>query len=261
MNSVWDVPIRERPNAVEVPAACPRHATGVRARHARHHARRQRLDRRADHRAVRRHRRRGRLRVDQQPDLPHGVQGPHRSAARVGGSSCRSGGGRRRLHHAPTRGRRPRGRNVRAASDTYGTFAVVIGLLAWLYLLAQVSVAAAEVNVVAARRLWPRASWPTTSPMRTTVRCDQHAEVGTARGESTWPSSSTPISTVEIVRSYCAGRSRAAKRRTRRPRLPGPLGQGHQRPIPQCGLGSNLSQGPGSPGRSICVEPDGSDVR
>jgi len=49
------------------------------------------------------------------------------------------------------------GRNVRGASDTYGTFAVVIGLLAWLYLLAQVSVAAAEVNVVAARRLWPRA--------------------------------------------------------------------------------------------------------
>ena len=49
------------------------------------------------------------------------------------------------------------GRNVRGASDTYGTFAVVIGLLAWLYLLAQVSVVAAEVNVVAARRLWPRA--------------------------------------------------------------------------------------------------------
>lgn len=48
------------------------------------------------------------------------------------------------------------GRNVRGASDTYGTFAVVIGLLTWLYLLAQVSVLAAEVNVVAARRLWPR---------------------------------------------------------------------------------------------------------
>jgi YihY family inner membrane protein len=48
------------------------------------------------------------------------------------------------------------GRNVRGASDTYGTFAVVIGLLTWLYLLAQMSVAAAEVNVVAARRLWPR---------------------------------------------------------------------------------------------------------
>ena len=48
------------------------------------------------------------------------------------------------------------GRNVQGASDTYGTFAVVIGLLAWLYLLAQMSVAAAEVNVVAARRLWPR---------------------------------------------------------------------------------------------------------
>jgi YihY family inner membrane protein len=49
------------------------------------------------------------------------------------------------------------GRNVQGASDTYGTFAVVIGLLTWLYLLAQVSVAAAEVNVVLGRRLWPRA--------------------------------------------------------------------------------------------------------
>jgi len=48
------------------------------------------------------------------------------------------------------------GHNVRGASETYGTFAVVIGLLTWLYLLAQMSVASAEVNVVAARRLWPR---------------------------------------------------------------------------------------------------------
>lgn len=48
------------------------------------------------------------------------------------------------------------GRSVRGADDTYGTFALVIGLLSWLYLLGQVSLAAAEVNVVADRRLWPR---------------------------------------------------------------------------------------------------------
>lgn len=48
------------------------------------------------------------------------------------------------------------GRSVAGATDTYGTFAVVIGLLTWLYILGQVSLAAAEVNVVADRRLWPR---------------------------------------------------------------------------------------------------------
>ena len=43
------------------------------------------------------------------------------------------------------------------ATETYGTFATVIGLLAWMYLGAQVTLLAAEVNVVRKRRLWPRA--------------------------------------------------------------------------------------------------------
>ncbi len=38
----------------------------------------------------------------------------------------------------------------------YGVFALVLGLLAWLYLGAQMAVLAAEVNVVKKRRLWPR---------------------------------------------------------------------------------------------------------
>jgi membrane protein len=38
----------------------------------------------------------------------------------------------------------------------YGTFAVVLGLLAWLYLGAQLVIFAAEINVVRVRRLWPR---------------------------------------------------------------------------------------------------------
>jgi membrane protein len=45
---------------------------------------------------------------------------------------------------------------VTRASDTYGTFALVIGLLSWLLLLANLVVVAAEVNVVLRRRLWPR---------------------------------------------------------------------------------------------------------
>ncbi|HEV2998849.1 MAG TPA: YihY/virulence factor BrkB family protein, partial [Solirubrobacteraceae bacterium] len=38
----------------------------------------------------------------------------------------------------------------------YGTFAFVLGLLAWLYLGAQMVIFAAEINVVRNRRLWPR---------------------------------------------------------------------------------------------------------
>ena len=53
---------------------------------------------------------------------------------------------------------------VRKATPTYGTFAVVIGLLSWLYLGAQFTIYSAEINVVRARRLWPRSllSDPTT---------------------------------------------------------------------------------------------------
>lgn len=42
-------------------------------------------------------------------------------------------------------------------TDTvYGVFATVLGLVAWLYLAAQITVYCAEFNVVLARRLWPR---------------------------------------------------------------------------------------------------------
>ena len=45
---------------------------------------------------------------------------------------------------------------VRHAQATSGLFAFVLGLLAWLYLGGQITLLAAEVNVVRARRLWPR---------------------------------------------------------------------------------------------------------
>lgn len=38
----------------------------------------------------------------------------------------------------------------------YGIFATVLGLVAWLYLAAEITVYCAEINVVLARRLWPR---------------------------------------------------------------------------------------------------------
>src|SRR5207237_279332 len=48
------------------------------------------------------------------------------------------------------------GHQLKGASQTYGVFAVVIGLLSWLYLQAQITLLAAEVNVVLVRKLWPR---------------------------------------------------------------------------------------------------------
>jgi YihY family inner membrane protein len=46
---------------------------------------------------------------------------------------------------------------LKGMSQTYGLFAIVLGLLAWIYLQAQFVVYAAEINVVRAKRLWPRA--------------------------------------------------------------------------------------------------------
>ena len=42
------------------------------------------------------------------------------------------------------------------SSQVYGLFGMVLGLLAWIYLEAAIVVLAAELNVVLARRLWPR---------------------------------------------------------------------------------------------------------
>lgn len=45
---------------------------------------------------------------------------------------------------------------LRNASQVYGFFAVVLGLLSWIYLGARILIYSAEINVVAARHLWPR---------------------------------------------------------------------------------------------------------
>jgi len=46
------------------------------------------------------------------------------------------------------------------ASPLYGTFATVLGLIAWLYLQAQLMLYAIEINVVRAYQLWPRSLTP-----------------------------------------------------------------------------------------------------
>lgn len=58
---------------------------------------------------------------------------------------------------------------LRGTTATYGAFAAVIGVVTYLLLLAKLSIYAAELNAVLARRLWPRAL-PMTPP---TVADDQ----------------------------------------------------------------------------------------
>ena len=47
-------------------------------------------------------------------------------------------------------------RQIDRATAVYGFFAIVIGLLAWISVAAQLFLLAAEINVVRVRRLWPR---------------------------------------------------------------------------------------------------------
>jgi YihY family inner membrane protein len=47
--------------------------------------------------------------------------------------------------------------DLKGASDVYGFFAIVLGALAWIYLIMRVVIYAAEANVVLDRHLWPRA--------------------------------------------------------------------------------------------------------
>ena len=48
------------------------------------------------------------------------------------------------------------GHTFKGASQTYGTLAAVIAMLSWIYLQAQVTLYAAEVNTVRVMKLWPR---------------------------------------------------------------------------------------------------------
>jgi len=74
-------------------------------------------------------------------------------------------------------------RLLTGAPATYGAFGLVLGLVAWIYLLSFVIVMAAEINVVAHRRLWPRALLtPFTDRVRLTA-ADKRAYAGYAESE------------------------------------------------------------------------------
>lgn len=66
------------------------------------------------------------------------------------------------------------GHALRRSSALYGVFGVVLGLLAWLYLQAQVTLYAVEVCTVRSWRLWPRALRPPPTD-QDKLAVDRHA--------------------------------------------------------------------------------------
>ena len=77
------------------------------------------------------------------------------------------------------------GHRLESAKETYGFFAVVIGLLTWIYLGAQVTLFGAEMNVVRARQLWPRALDPARMTEADERALRDHARVEERREEET----------------------------------------------------------------------------
>jgi membrane protein len=50
--------------------------------------------------------------------------------------------------------------SLHRSSELYGTFGLVLGLMAWLFLQAQITLYAVELNVTWVRQLWPRSLYP-----------------------------------------------------------------------------------------------------
>jgi YihY family inner membrane protein len=143
--------------------------------------------------------------------------------------------------------------------SVYGIFATVLGLVAWLYLAAEITVYSAEINVVLARRLWPRTiiQPPLTEADRASMalqalqnqrRPEQQVTVtftDVEPGEE--PPLWAPRTPDEI--SPPAPRRRASRRRRAAAAAPGVPGQ---RPPAEAPAGERT---PGGAGRSAEGEP------
>ena len=97
------------------------------------------------------------------------------------------------------------------SDSVYGVFGVVLGLLAWIYLAVEITVYCAEINVVLARRLWPRSMVqpPLTEADRSSMalqalqnqrRPEQHIEVTfDDREPGEPPPARTPVTPDEVA--------------------------------------------------------------
>ncbi len=88
------------------------------------------------------------------------------------------------------------------SSAIYGTFAIVLGLIAWIYLGSEIAIYSAEINVVLAEHLWPRSivQPPLTSADKASItfqatqnqrRPEQHVQVWFDKDEKSEKESST----------------------------------------------------------------------
>jgi membrane protein len=93
---------------------------------------------------------------------------------------------------------------IRGASDTYGTFAVVLGLLSWLYIAAQMTLFSAEVNVVLKKRLWPRSI--TNPPVR---EADERSFAQQAMEQQRIPPQDVEVDYSDASRARSPGEHRA----------------------------------------------------
>jgi hypothetical protein len=95
------------------------------------------------------------------------------------------------------------------SDSVYGVFGTVLGLIAWIYLAVEITVYSAEINVVLARRLWPRAiiQPPLTEADRASMalqalqnqrRPEQHIEVTFDDREPDDPPATTPRTPDEV---------------------------------------------------------------
>jgi membrane protein len=105
------------------------------------------------------------------------------------------------------------GRVVKNAGTTYGAFAVVLGLLAWIFLASLGVVFAAEINVVRVKHLYPRALLtPFTDDVDLTIG-DRHAYTDAALAQRV-----KGFQTVVV--SFENEGQNASANRERRPRQP-----------------------------------------
>lgn len=75
------------------------------------------------------------------------------------------------------------GHKLRGATQVYGLFGIVLGLLAWIYLQALILVLCAEINVVRRDRLWPRALLTPVTDDVDLTRADKEAYASYASAE------------------------------------------------------------------------------
>ncbi len=75
------------------------------------------------------------------------------------------------------------GHKLKGATATYGLFAIVLGLLAWIYLGAVTVVICAEFNAVRAGRLWPRSLLTPFTDKAGLTPADERAYISYAKTE------------------------------------------------------------------------------